>query len=237
MKKIVVIIILIHSISSCKTIGIQKQTYNQVEIATIGITENKLTNKQFNTNAIPKLIDKIRLDINLNNFNKSSFKSFKEANKQLNKSTNLKYIDSLENKPKYIKLSILDKVSLLNNLNSKENTSTFNYLKTAIKPNIVTELSLVFSDNLQFQIQSAEEIYLIQNKYKKYALELIFNKDRQIITFSKATIFDYKTSNFCWGQNNKHQLVILDIGSQCNKNTFKTYQKAKKDNSFNFIKL
>ena len=234
MKRIILILLIV--LSSCKTIGIQKQMYNQVELATIGSTKNKFI-KEFQTNAIPKLTTKIRLGISLKEFTKSSFKSFQQANKQLGKSSNLNYIDSLEVKPKYINLVIIDKLNLLNNFNNSKNKHTINYLKTSNNLKIVTEIELVFPKNIEKDLLKAEDIFLTQDKNHKYAIEISTNKTTQTIPFSKATIFNYKTNIPCWGINDNHIIILADINNKCSKNTYNSFHKAKKKNELHFIKL
>lgn len=237
MKRIILLAILILSIASCKTLGIQKQETNQIELATIGTIQNSITKASFKTQVIPKLTHKIRVKATLQTFNKKRFKAFKEANKQLGKNTNLIYVDSLENKPSYLKLVVFDKVGLLEVLNNNENNNESNYLKNNSKSQLITEIDVQLSNALQNSLLQAEEIYLIQHKIKKYALELNTNKTTQIINLDKATIFGYKAVSFCWGINDKHQIKMVDISNKCQKGTYKTYQKAKKKNEFSFIKL
>lgn len=238
MKKLFVLFLLLLLVFSCKTIGIQNQTYTQVELATIGESIKSLSKKEFQTNAIPTITNKIRVNITSNPFTKKSFNTFKQASKQLNKSTNLTYVDSLENKPTYTTITILDKVTLLNNLNHKENTNTFNYLKTVDNAKLVTEISLVFPNIFKQILKEAEVIYLIQSKHKKYALEVITKNNKQVLNFTDATVFDYKTTYFCWAEDAQHNIIIADITNNCNKNTFKNYVAAKKNkSSFKLLKL
>jgi hypothetical protein len=148
------------------------------------------------------------------------------------KKSTLNYVDSLPNKPTFVILQIADKVSLLNQLNSDYNTTVYNYLKIAPTAKVVTTISMVFEPTILNEISQAEELYLNNTKFKKYDLELYKNKRLyKTIELTKGTVFSYELASFCWGENTRHQPILVNItgeNSKCNNNTYNSYQKIEK---------
>lgn len=230
------ILLLFIVISSCKTVIVNKQTQkiasSALELATIGITKPNLQINNFEVNAIPQLNEKIRVTAKILPFNKATFKAYTKASNLQGRQSIVKYVDSLPNKPKYVVLKITDKVLLLNELNSEYNTTVFNYLKTVPTAKIITAISMVFEPSVLNDINQAEELYLTNKKYKKYDLELYKNKKLyKTIELTKGTAFSYKLSSFCWGENSRHQPILVNIvdeHSGCNNNTYNSYQQVEK---------
>jgi len=224
-------------ISSCKTVIVNKQTQkiasSALELATIGIAKPNLQINNFEVNAIPQLNEKIRVTAKILPFNKTTFKAYIKASTLQGKKSMIKYVDSLLNKPRYVVLKITDYVTLLEELNDKQNLTVFNYLKTVPKAKLVTSIAMVFDTNVLNEMSQAEELYLSNVKYKKYDLELY--KDKKLyktIELTKGTTFTYKLSSFCWRENHKHQPIlvnIIDEHSSCNNNTYKSYQQVIKN--------
>lgn len=235
MKKVGIIILLVFVIS-CKTVLVNKQPQkiasSALELGIIGTTKSNMRINNFEINAIPQLNHKIRVMANEVTFNKSSYKAYKKARLFQGKENRVNYIDSLPNKPTFITFEIIDKVTLLNELNSNANAPVVNYLKTEPKAKIITTISVVFDLNTIKDIKQAEEVYISNVKYKKYDLELYKRgKLYKTIELTKGTIFTYKLSSFCWGENNKHQpilLIIIGEHSKCRNKTFKSYQDVER---------
>lgn len=237
MKKTLSLLLLLVMLVSCKTVYVNKQSQkiasSPIELATIGITKFNLQINNFEVTAIPQLNQKIRVTKQVLPFNKTTFKAYSKASKLQGKKSSFKYVDSLPNKPKYVVLKITDNVTLLEELNEEHNGSVFNYLKTVPKANIITTISIVFDNNIINEISQAEELYLSNEKYKKYDLELYKNKKLyKTIELTSGTTFTYQLSSFCWGENNKHQPILVNIigeHSSCHNNTQSSYQQVIKN--------
>jgi len=233
-KKTHTLLLFLAIVSSCKTVIVNKQTQKiasaNVELATIGITKPNLQINAFEINAIPQLNQKIRVTAMVLPFNKTSFKAYVKAATLQGKKSMVKYVDSLPNKPTYVALKIMDNITLLKELNSEHNTTVFNYLKTVPDAKMITAISTVFDPDILSEISQAEELYLSNVKYKKYDLELYKNgKLHKTIELTKGTTFTYKLSSFCWGENNRHQPILVDIideHSNCNDNSYNSYQQV-----------
>ncbi len=234
MKKTYTLLLFLVILTSCKTVVVNKQTQkiasSALELGTIGKTKPNLQINTFEINAIPQLNQKIRVTAKVLPFNKATFKAYSKAAKLQGKKSTFKYVDSLPNKPMYVILKITDNVTLLEELNNEHNTTVFNYLKTVPNAQAITTISMVFDTNILNEISQAEELYLSNEKYKKYDLELYKNgKLHKTIELTTGTTFTYKLSSFCWGENGRHQPILVDVideHSNCNNNTFSNYQKV-----------
>lgn len=237
MKKIHSLLLFLVIVTSCKTVVVNKQTQKiasaALELATIGKTKPNLQINAFEINAIPQLNQKIRVTAMVLPFNKTTFKAYVKAATLQGKKSTVKYVDSLPNKPIYVALKIADNITLLEELNSEHNVTVFNYLKTVPDANVITALSMVFDTSILNEISQAEELYLSNVKYKKYDLELYKNgKLHKTVELTTGTTFTYKLSSFCWGENNRHQPILVDIIDEhlnCNDNSYNSYQQVVKN--------
>ncbi|MFA5297535.1 MAG: hypothetical protein WC389_04930 [Lutibacter sp.] len=243
MKKTATILLFLAILTSCKTVVVNKQTQkiasSALELATIGKTKPNLQINTFEINAIPQLNKKIRVTAMVLPFNRAAFKAYIKAANLQGKRNVVKYVDSLSNKPMYVALKITDNVTLLEELNGGHNVTIFNYLKTVPNANMISEISMVFDASILSEIDQAEELYLSNVKYKKYDLELYRNGSlHNTIELTKGITFAYKLSSFCWGENGRHQPILVDIIDEhlnCNNNTQNSFQKViKKKQSIKF---
>ena len=208
--------------------SVQKDASTSIELGAIGIMSSGLVQNRFQINAIPTLEQKIRVKSISKYFDKTTISYYNKNQPDTTKT--LTYIDSLKIQSKYLQLEIIDKVTLLEELNAQPNKKVVDYLKTTENILFISSVSIKFPEMLQNSIQNAEEVFLVNSDNKKYVLGL-FNKDKcsETIEFSTGDIFEYETSNFCWGVNDKHTIVITDItNGKCGKSTYKTYYKSHK---------
>lgn len=164
---------------SCKTISFgddpSKALAPQSFPGMVGAYAQDLTSANFTAAGVPQLEEKIRLAVVKRNFTRSSLRKFNK--KVLSKDQKLEIIDSLDVRPQYYNIGISDKIGLIDALNSPGNTSLRNYLKTTEKNVILTSINIYFPDEIAQAVDSASEIYLVNNKKSSYSLELL-NKNR-----------------------------------------------------------
>ena len=161
-------------------------------------------------------------------FSKKTYRLYEEASHKQNAEFKINYIDSLAEKPKFVQLFIADKVSVLEQLNNKQNEKVKNYLKIQPEAEIVTSISFALNQQKLQNLQKAENIFLIQKGYKRYGIELY--KEGELIDqleMNEAVVFAYKKGSFCWQEDTKHKLKVVNIveGEGCPSNT---YSKAKR---------
>jgi len=243
MIKYISIFILVISFTSCKSISINKETQKittqNIQLGTVGEQKSFLLEQDYNHTALPNYKTPIKVFVNALNFNKSTFKAFTNAKINQTKKVTINYVDSLEIKPKYLKLDIADRVAVLNTLNSKTNKDVFQFLKNKDESHIVTSISLALSNTDIKAVSNADEVFLEVTGIKNYALKLYKDKTvKQTILFSDSVVFSYKTSSCCWKQNDKYQLKVVDLaegGNDCPNQSYKSSKRAKKD--INYYKL
>ncbi|WP_117885590.1 hypothetical protein [Aureibaculum luteum] len=242
MKKIITILSLISILFSCKTIQVnqqsQKTTKTVVELGVIGKVNYKFKTDRLETTALPVYNQKIRVATNNVVFNTTTFKTYTKASNQQNQKINITYIDSAENKPSYVNLQFLDKVQLINELNAEYNDGISTYLQNAKNNIIITGISTYFNSEDLENLSQADEVYLINNKPKKYNLELIKN-GRTIanIDMANGVSFTYTTASFCWKKEYGKISIVNITGANegCGKDTYKNVSRLnKKVNLFKY---
>ncbi len=223
---------------SCGVVPLKKTTHTNttsvIALGAIGKYDSNIINKQFHVQALPLMQKKVRVASFLKLFDKSSSKTY---NAYYNEKQKIKINDTLNLPPNYFLLTIMDKVTMLQELNSLNNIEVFNFLKTSNESSLVTTIAIRFPIEIQEKIINAEELFLVNNKSKKLVLELYVNdKLSNVISFSDGSVFDYKTSNFCWSEKDQRQIIISDISeNSCTKKTYKSYAKAlKKKKEFKY---
>jgi len=243
MNKYILLVLVSSCLISCKTISIdkdyQKTTTQNIQLGTVGEQKNFVLEQDYNHTALPKYQTPIKVNVSVLTFNRTTFKSFSKAKTNQNQGVTINYVDSLENKPKYLKLEIADRVAVLNTLNSKENKDVFNFLQTKTEAHLVSSIALVLSINDITATITADEVFLETTGIKNYALKLYKNKiAQQTILFSDGVVFAYKTSSCCWKQNKKYQLEIVDLvesDDKCPSNTYRFAKRAK--NKIDYFKF
>lgn len=224
MNKKILFYLLVGSIFlfSCKSVLYKTETKKSLpELGTIGVFENYITQQITNEKSIIDLSIPLRLKT----------ERVTESKRELFNSK-----DTINPSKNYLILEILDKFSLLEQINQNKELS--GYLKNNSKLRVVTQVSIDFSETIELEILNSQEIYLIQNKQRTLSLELRNdNKTTKIIEFSEGRIIDFKASEFCWGTKKGFKVQILDVvdtGSECHGDLYKTYKRAKRKTEFNF---
>lgn len=191
-----------------------------------------LENKYKNT-AIPDYNQPIKVNAVPVTFTNQTYKAFVKSQKSQPAGFNIQYIDSLNQKPRFVHLQIADKVAIIEELNAENNSSIKNYLKVKPDARMVTSISMATSPELLQKIIEAENIFLEQEGAKSYVLNLYKNNGFvQRLSFDQAVVFAYKTSSFCWQENERRQLKIVDLVDEhyiCPENSYSRAKRAKKD--------
>lgn len=227
-------------LTSCKTINFnqisQTKTTQQVVLGSIGSEKEFLLQTGFNNSGIPNYKTPIKLSAITKPFTKQTYKTFLKAKALQFADVNINYVDSISNKPTYIQLQIADKVELIKALNNYENVEVKDYLTHNANAQILTSISIALNKENIEAIRNADAIFLIENGFKTYAIQLYKNKVKtQIVFFNDGLIFEYQTSYCCWQENYRHQIDIVDLVSSfgaCPNNTYRSSKRAKKNNTY-----
>lgn len=201
-----------------------KKTEILPEIGTIGVYSDYLLDKNHLPKSVVSLDKPIRLKIEEIKVEKMEF--FKGKGN----------IDSVQKDSSLVSIEVLDNIAFIKQLNADK--ELLKYLKKGENYSVVSKTKIHFPKTILDNIKSADEYYLVQNKEKTLSIELRKeNKQIKVVEFSDGKITSIRVSEFCWGQNKKRKIEIFDIipkGTSCNKNTYKSAQKAKKKNEFKF---
>lgn len=233
LKNFLFICLVIWLLQSCKTIDIrqtsQTNTTQQVSLGSIGLDKDFILQKEFNNTAIPDYIEPLKVSVRVTPFNKQTYKTFIKAQALQPAGVKINYIDSIKNKPKYIKLQIADKVAVIDALNDTKNRSVKTYLSNNNHTNILTSVSLALNQNDLDAIVHADAVFLVEKGLKTYVLQLYkAGVKTDIIQFNQGIVFAYKSSNCCWQENKRHQVDIVDLVTEFNSCPNKTYRSAKR---------
>lgn len=243
MIKYITILCLFLVITSCKTVTIehssQSITNQKVTLGSIGLDKNQILEHNYSATAIPSYEKPIKLSVSKIPFSKITYNAFTKAKKSQNATISIKYVDSLDNKPQFLKLDIADKVTLIEALNNRKNKNVQNYLSTNYNASIITSISIAFDSSTINKITNAESVFLIENNLKSYVIGLFENgKITEYVSFNKGIVFTYDSSNCCWQANNAHRVNIVDIvigKTSCPNKTYPSAKQAKR--KINYFKL
>ena len=241
MQKLKFLLILI-LVVSCKTVQVnhqqQRTTKGVVELGAIGTITKGLKHDVFQTNTLPYYKEKLRVLVNMTTFTDDTFTVYTQAAQQQNKPIIFTYIDTVENKPGYAQLQLIDKVKLIEQLNAEHNKSTNTFLQNSNDNSLVTRLAVYFNASDLNNLSIAEEVYLVNKKPQKYSLELVANgKAFAMLDVNKAVPFAYTTGNFCW-KKEQGQITIANIiedRETCARDTYEDVARLnKKVNYFKY---
>ncbi len=234
MKKIIFILVAV-VLFSCKTVQVNQQaqqtTKTVVELGAIGKVNYKLETDRFQITTLPVYQQKIRVAANIVVFNNNTFNTYAHAALQQNQKISITYMDSVANKPAYAFLQILDKVQLIKALNADYNQAVNTYLQNAKNNEIVTGVSAYFSTVDLSNISRADEVYLINDKPKKYNLELVKDgRSFAVIDMANGVPFAYTTGSFCW-KKEQGLIKIANVTAKnehCAKDTYRNVSRLNK---------
>ncbi|MEW7291273.1 hypothetical protein [Aquimarina sp. 2304DJ70-9] len=225
-----------HSIK-VNTTSMHTSTTNPFALGIIGSQKNDVLSSDFKVSALPVYKQKIRVGVAAVDFTTTTFEAYQKVSKE-NKQ-GIAYVDSLDNKPRFVTLELLDRVAAITELQKGYNAQTISYLKGQKRATIVTSVSLALPKAVIQEITGAEVVFLNTGGYKQYQLSLVnAGRTYKTINFGEATVFGYELSFFCWSENDRKQITlsnIIDEKSSCSKNAYRDAQKAME--KMNYFKL
>lgn len=233
MRKVIQAILILIVAASCKTISVnhenQTKTTQNIKLGIIGEQKDFVVEKDYNQTALPKYQEPVKLVISKVPFNKNTFEAYQKASMVQNSTVLVNYVDSLQPKPIYIKIEIADRLSMINSLNNVDNIKLFEFLQNKSDTHIVSTISIAFNAQIIDALDNADEVFLAHSGVNNYVLKVFKNNsEQQTILFNEGVVFGYQYSNFCWKENQKYQLKIVDIVERDDKCPSKTYRSAKR---------
>lgn len=222
-KIIVFSIVAISFIACNSTLQLKKNTpKTNVELGVIGVQNNSLLESEFLITAIPKILNPVRIQVNdiTNHGNNQKKKNDSIVAKGENSKSSIKKFN----------LKIIDFVSLTKEINADYNKEVLSYIKTNHKAKVITSIQVSLLDSMANLLNEADEVYLKNNRLKKY--ELLLYKEHKslgsyVIPYTYVNKFDMST--FCWSENSRHQpelKYISENGQKCINSTFDSHKKV-----------
>lgn len=229
MRKIIYVAVLTVLIS-CKTIRVDNEsqfiTKDMVELGVVGVQRGDLLENDFEVKAIPLLEERIKLEVSQEVFTKKTFKAYLSAAKDTN-ALQLKYVDSLPDKPKFVALKLADMQGYVAALNKDEATKEYMYNQHAIYS--VSSIAVVFSKEIVEKLVNADAVFLVSNKAKQYHIVMENNGMPQTsVTFNKGVVFAYGLSSPCWTADSQSKPLIKDLADPKYKCPIDSYRDTKK---------
>lgn len=234
LKKIVVLAILI--CISCQTTKIKDKEYKVtssiVELGSIGVSKTSYDQNTFETKALPKLENNIRVEIGVVPYNKKLNQIYKSKAKYNQNQTKVAFIDSLPVKPELVTIQILDVAGLVHEINADYNADILKLLIDTQNSKIISSLAVSLSTDEITKIRQADAFYLSNTQYKKNVIVLFkAGKKVDIIDINPETIVAYQVSSFCWSSSDRGNWYVADIvniHNRCSGLTKSTITKKKK---------
>lgn len=214
LKKIVVLALAFFT--ACQTTKIKNEDYkfssSVAELGTIGESKLNYNQNTFETKALPKFQNNIRVEIGVVPYNRQLNKIYKSKAKYNQNQTKVAFIDSLPIKPELVTIKILDIAGLVHEINSDYNSEILNLLINTQTSKIVTSLAASLTKEEIAKIRQADAFYLSNNLYKKYNITLYKSgKKIDTIDINPETIVAYQVSSFCWTTSNTGKWFVADI--------------------------
>ncbi|KQC29382.1 hypothetical protein [Flagellimonas eckloniae] len=172
----------------------------------------------------------LKVDVKQLPFNKTSYYSYAKYMEQAGKINSISYNDSLPYKPKYLRLQLLDMLGLTQLLNNEQHDDLRSYISNDDGYKMVTGLNITVPEVEMPGFLQAEAIQLQKDAYDNIILVVINGEFEKHYFFSELHVFDYQYANFCWGEDQYHNMIIENLISEGQKCPKGTYLKASKVN-------
>lgn len=177
----------------------------------------------------------LRVEVKQMPFNSSSYYTYAKYKQRAAQINSVPYNDSLPYKPKYLRLTLPDKVALTQHINQEEHKKIREYLLTDDTYKLVTRLDIAPTENELIQFLNAEVVQLEKDEYGSQKLILITGDEYVSYFFSELQVFDYGHVSFCWGEDTYHNKKIKSLikdGDRCPKGTFLKPKKMNKNKPY-----
>ncbi|MFC4636463.1 hypothetical protein ACFO3O_21330 [Dokdonia ponticola] len=221
----VVAVALFLGCSSTKQFQLSKENTNAITLGAIVKKEGTLKNN-IEIKGMPVLDQKLRVSLVEKEFTKASFAQYKKVF-NLEKPT-VSYNDTIAKKPIYLEVELIDDIGYASAINQDKSTSE--YIRNSKKAGVISKIAVIPQKAIDMTTMTAAFLEPIGNQ--TYALTLYNEKERlTTIPFSDMVIFDYQTSFFCYGKNQRNQVVVMDIteeGKACKRPLERKVKKLEK---------
>ncbi|MEO1012831.1 MAG: hypothetical protein AAFX53_16140 [Bacteroidota bacterium] len=204
----------------------------------LGSYDRALLPTDFHKIGSPSLQTPIPVSVREVPFDKAHFKKYMAYKKSRGAEQTLQFSDSLEQKPKYLCLALMDKIALGTALNQPENSEVLRYLEQDSGYRLVHEVALVPNTEQMEWLTGNEPLFLANDANGSLVLQIGTRNALKEVPLSQLELFDYKTLGFCWAMDRygkKRIAALVDYGEGCPKHT--EHKAHKLDKSKNPLRL
>lgn len=220
---------------SCAPLQKKQETkIDMPSIGAIGKEDKSFISKNFQQVGQPILTRSVALSVREIPFTKATFKEYQNLKRQGGNKVDVVYIDSMPEKPKYLRLKIKDKIGLTTLLNSTENIEVRSYVSKDAHYKIVSGISIYMSPTIGNDMLKAEGLFLATDVNGLLRIEVANGKERRWVSLSTNEVFAYELMGFCWGEDiyGNAQIETLNNGGSCPDGTEKSAQKLNRTKSY-----
>jgi len=190
-----------------------KDKTNTTVLGTIVKKEGALKNN-IEIKGIPNLDQKIRVSLLEKEFTKASFSKYLRVFDTQKPS--IVFDDTTENKPTYFEIELIDDIGYASSINN--DATSREYVKNSKKAGVISKIVMVPKSTISYE--NITSVFL-EEMDNQYVLNL-YTDEEQIATlsFPEMVVFDYQISFFCYGKNERNQVVVMDIteeGKPCKR--------------------
>ncbi|WP_299213780.1 hypothetical protein [uncultured Dokdonia sp.] len=211
--------------SATKQFQLTKENTNAIALGAIVKKEGTLKNN-IEVKGMPLLDQKLRVNILEKEFTKASFTQYSAVFNP--KKPKFSYNDTIAKKPIYLEVELIDDIGYAQAIN--EDSTTREYIRNSKKAGVISKIAVVPEKVIDMTKMTTAFLEPIGNQ--TYALTLYNEKELlTTIPFSEMVVFDYQTSFFCYGKNQRNQVVVMDIteeGKACKRPLERKAQKLLK---------
>ncbi|GGG25184.1 hypothetical protein GCM10011344_27330 [Dokdonia pacifica] len=205
--------ILLLGCSTTKQLEFAKEKSNTISLGAIVKKEGALKNN-VEIKGVPDLDQKIRVSVIEKEFTKASFSKYVRIFDTQKPS--IEFDDTTENKPTYFEIELIDDIGYASSINN--DVTSREYVKNSKKAGVVSKIVMVSKSAVSFENMTSAFLEEIENQY----VVNVYNNEELLATlsFSEIVVFDYQISFFCYGKNQRNQVVIMDIveeGKSCKR--------------------
>jgi hypothetical protein len=216
-------------LNSCGLVHHFQHTKKLDEGPVLGSLVVKEPSGAIETKGFPKISEFLQVKIQQREFTKSTFKKFK--NSVGSESLEIEYIDSLDVKPIYHTIDLIDDIPYIRSLNNLENKDVYAFAKANSKLRVVTQVSLAFKEK---KLDQDGAYFLEIGDTGNRIVGIGKDGTKKFININNALIFDQELSYFAWGKDNLGRIKLMDLvqqGMKCPSNLERKSYKLNKEKS------
>lgn len=190
------------------------------------VESSGLVNHNLEVKTTPRMKNQVRLSFQSKEFNRSTFKKYERVFE--GSKASIKYNDSLQQKPTYLTLEIVDDVVYSDMINSQP--ALLEFVEASNDTRVLTAISFVAPATVDIDV--GHTFFLEADRNNTYRIAY-YSENKKVghFSFNELNVFDYQLSSFCWGLDKRGASKVMDIveeGKSCDRPLKRSPEKLKK---------